>query len=192
MHNLKHRAWWIFGGLLIFFFTNRFIEIQLTYHKIHPFQVYGLTVLSLFPELYNHSHHLVLELLAFSSAQRKINICSILFIYFFNTSRSPSNLFHRRVTTADEKTRVRGFTKISHLFVTRVLKDRHGSAHAAGGARGKVSQWPQPSVAIEAGQESKPAPHRTPHCGEMPSLVTHCTKHITIRTVARQTEFKPH
>lgn len=105
--------------------------------------MYGLTFLSLSPELYRHSHHLVLALLAFSSAQRKINIYSILFIYFFNASHSPSNLFHRRVTTADEKTRVRGFTKISHLLVTRVLKDRLGSAHAAGGARGKVSQWPQ-------------------------------------------------
>lgn len=46
--------------------TKYFFKKQLNWHKIHtpiyPFNVYNSMVLSIFTELYNHYHHLILEL----------------------------------------------------------------------------------------------------------------------------------
>lgn len=38
-------------------FYNRFIEIQLTYHPIHPFQVCYSVAFSIFTDVCNHHHH---------------------------------------------------------------------------------------------------------------------------------------
>lgn len=42
--------------LIPIFFGNTFIEIQFTYHTVHPFQVYNAVVFSLFTWLCNHHH----------------------------------------------------------------------------------------------------------------------------------------
>ena len=57
-------------------------------------------------------------------------------------------------TTADDKTRVRCFTEIAHLLLTRVLKDRYHYAHVAGKPRSRVSQEFQASN-IHQGQTRK-------------------------------------
>lgn len=63
------------------YFIERFIEIWFTYYKIHPFQVYGSIVLSIFPELSNLCHSPILELLHFHQPKEKS--MSILFWDFF-------------------------------------------------------------------------------------------------------------
>lgn len=51
-----------------------------TYHKPHPFKVYGSVVLSIFTKLYNHHHHLIPESLCSplaSPAPTPSHICPV-------------------------------------------------------------------------------------------------------------------
>ena len=69
----SHRTPLGFRGFLfcfVFFSGNSFIEVQFTYHTIHPFKVYNSVVFSIFTKLYSH-YITTINFRTFSSPQKE-------------------------------------------------------------------------------------------------------------------------